>query len=105
MLANPFANQFKTAMSIRRGEKREVEYLVQVCDPCGDSSYSIDGITLADFCMPEFYDSKVAGKTQFNFTKTIKKPLQILKGGYLIKLARPRKTTIGGRRSGGETSR
>jgi hypothetical protein len=35
-----------------------VQYLKEICDPCqaGRDSYEIDGITVCDFCLPNYYD-------------------------------------------------
>jgi len=37
-----------------------VQYLMEICDPCqaGRDSYEIDGITVCDFCLPNYYDGR-----------------------------------------------
>ncbi len=83
MLTNPQGDRMVSASSIRRGVRHKVQYLIQVCDACALISYAIDGIKVADFCRPEFYQPGASVKTGFSFTGAIKKPLQILEGGYL----------------------
>src|SRR5438105_14829362 len=46
MLANPFSNRLLARRSVKPGERHNVQYLVQVCDPCQNAAYAyhIDGI-------------------------------------------------------------
>ena len=61
-------------------------YAYEVCDACEAEqfSYKIDGVLLSDFVFPSWFESfRKAGSTQFDFTKGIKKPFELLKGGYI----------------------
>ena len=84
MLACPFANRMVSGMSIKPGEeKKKVSYLVQVCDPCQTISYEIDTISVSNFCTPDYYGATKKKGAQYDFKGAIKKPLQVLKNGYL----------------------
>jgi hypothetical protein len=84
MLADPFGNRLVSADSIKTGQGR-VEYLVEVCDPSEDATYSYrsNGVMVSDFYTPNFFDPKAAASTRYSYTGFIKKPRQVLKGGYL----------------------
>jgi len=83
MLADPWCNRVVEGKAIKPGERGKVRYLVQICDPCSspDYAYQIDGVTVSDFCTPDFFSDRPAEK--YSFTGAAKKPLEILKGGYL----------------------
>jgi hypothetical protein len=61
------------------------EYLVEVCDPCeaNDFGYQIDGFLMSDFITPHYYDVGVTSGAQYSFTGAIKRPREMLKGGYI----------------------
>lgn len=60
-------------------------YATEVCDACEDDSlsYVIDGVHVSDFVLPGFWLSSVKPHADLSFTGAVKKPLQILPGGYL----------------------
>ena len=62
----------------------EVSFLLEACAPSGDAQfgYTIDGILVSDFCTPQFFDSGAAA-TRCSFNGSVKKPLEVLKNGYL----------------------
>ncbi len=84
MLADPFGSRTMAGDSIKPGQGR-VEFLVEVCDPCeGDAfTYMINGLPVSDFYTPHFFDPVAAGSVRYDFTGAIKKPLQVLKQGYI----------------------
>lgn len=84
MLCDPFGNRLVTANSIKKGQGR-VRYLVEVCDPSEDDvfAYSVNGILVSDFYTPNYFDPVTAPGVRYSFTGSIKRPMQILKGGYL----------------------
>jgi hypothetical protein len=84
MLADPFGNRLMAGDSVKPGQGR-VEYLVEVCDPSEDSafSYRSNGVIVSDFYTPNFFDPVTVAGTRYSFTGAIKKPRQVLKGGYL----------------------
>jgi hypothetical protein len=91
MLVDPWGNRFHTsrAIGISGGsivdETGEFNYLVEACDPCEGNqyAYSIHGVAVSDFITPHFYDPIVATGTRYSFGGNIKKPRQVLPGGYI----------------------
>jgi hypothetical protein len=83
MLVDPYGNKMKSGLS--PDGKQRVHYLVEVCDPCEDSSYGyfINGLLVSDFYTPDYFDSAGSGNTKYSFTGAIGEPRQVLKNGYL----------------------
>jgi hypothetical protein len=84
MLGDPTANRLQGGPSPEDGTT-QVQYLVEMCDPCEDSqyAYSIDGIVVSDFITPNFYDAVTSRGARYSFTGAIPGPRQILSGGYI----------------------
>jgi hypothetical protein len=85
MLVDPFVNRTMRARSVVPGAKGQVDYLVQVCDPCAspENGYRINDVLVADFCTPEYWTSAAKGKASYSFKGSLTRPLEIVKGGYL----------------------
>lgn len=62
MLVDPTGNALTRGLS-PIATQGEVEYLVEICDPCEARRYAywIDGVEVADFCTPSYY-AKDAGQ-------------------------------------------
>ena len=58
---------------------------VEVCDPCEANkyAYSVNGIAVSDFITPHFYDPVTTSAARYSFGGNIKRPRQILPGGYI----------------------
>ncbi len=84
MLADRQGNRTQAGAS-PQNEAEQVQFLVEVCDPCEDASYaySIEGVLVSDFITPNFYDPVASPGTKYSFTGAIPGPRQILKGGYI----------------------
>ena len=84
MLVDPYGKRTIVSDSIEDGQGR-VGYLVEVCDPCEDSSfaYSVNGILLSDFYTPNYFDPIQNAAVRYSFTGAITSPKQVLKNGYL----------------------
>ena len=84
MLADPFGNRLVPGASIKRGQGR-VEYLVEVCDPseAAEFGYTVNDILVSDFYTPRFFDPVHSAATRYSFTDAVKKPRQVLRGGYV----------------------
>jgi hypothetical protein len=84
MLVDPFGNRQVTGDSPKRGQGR-VSFLVEVCDPseAAEFAYSVNGILVSDFYTPHYFDPIAASSVRYSFTGKIKKPREILRGGYL----------------------
>lgn len=61
-------------------------YSYEVCDACEADGfgYEIDGTPVSDFVLPSWFESfRKEGSTNFDFTKHISEPFQLLPGGYI----------------------
>ena len=91
MLVDPAGNRLQTSQAIEivgndvRDAPGQFEYLVEACDPCeaNQFAYSISGIAVSDFITPHFYDSVATPGTRYSFAGHIKRPRQVLPGGYI----------------------
>jgi hypothetical protein len=84
MLVDPYGNRMATAGSPKSSQGK-VHFLVEVCDPCEDAAfaYSVNGILMSDFYTPNYFDPQPVPGVRYSFTGAIKKPVQILKNGYI----------------------
>jgi hypothetical protein len=84
MLADPSGNRLIGNPSPADG-KTPVQILVEVCDPSEDSqfAYDINGVMVADFYTPHFFDRVASSGVQYSHTGAIEKPRQVLEGGYI----------------------
>ncbi len=83
MLADPDINL--TAF-VESSDTAGVLYAYEVCDACEADKlgYKIDGTLVSDFVYPAWFESfRKKGSTQFDYGKRIKKPFELLKGGYI----------------------
>jgi hypothetical protein len=61
-------------------------YAYEACDACESDQYGyqIDGVLVSDFVFPSWFESfRQPGSTQFDYSKQINKPFQLLSGGYI----------------------
>ena len=84
MLADPFGNRLVAGRSLKRGQGR-VEFLVEVCDPSegAEFGYTVNDILVSDFYTPRFFDPAKDIQARYSFTGAIKKPREVLRGGYI----------------------
>jgi hypothetical protein len=86
MLIDPFGNRLTSGPDPRPGRRQKrVAYLVEVCDPCAAEAngYEIDGVRMADFCTPSFYDPEPKTGARYSFTGAVTKPFEVLREGYI----------------------
>jgi hypothetical protein len=60
-------------------------YSYEICDPCqaDEYGYDIDGVTVANFVFPAWFEPFRKPGTQFDFQNKIQQPLGLLRGGYI----------------------
>jgi hypothetical protein len=61
-------------------------YAYEVCDACeaDQFGYVVDGTTVSDFVLPAWFETfRSAGSTAFDYGHHIKRPLELLTGGYI----------------------
>ena len=82
MLADPYGNRLVAAAHPLNRAKR-VNYLLEVCDPCLATYYTVNGLPVSDFYTPRYFDPVRAESVRYSYTGAIEEPLEILPGGYL----------------------
>src|SRR5438067_5448995 len=84
MLVDPFGRRLTQGQSPKPRQGR-VEFLVEPCDPSEATqfAYLIDGVTVSDFYTPKYFSTVFNSADRYSHTGAIKKPRQVLKGGYL----------------------
>jgi hypothetical protein len=85
MLSDPWGTRVMPgrALTAKDDSTEQVEYLLEVCDPCQTSTYLIDGVLVSDFVTPDFYSPKETVGLRYSFTGDVKKPRTVLKDGYI----------------------
>lgn len=84
MLGDPWGNRLSAGRSLKKGQGR-VEYLVEVCDPSEAEpfAYTVNGVLMSDFYTPNYFDPMKNTGVRYSFTGAIKKPREVLEGGYI----------------------
>ncbi len=82
MICDPWGNRTVRGSSLESSQG-QVEYLVEVCDPCQHSTYLINGVTVSDFVTPLYYGPVAADGQRYSFTGSVKRPRQLGPGGYI----------------------
>ncbi|WP_052941523.1 hypothetical protein [Chromobacterium subtsugae] len=62
---------------------KQVDFLVEICDPCQAVAYSIDGISVSDFVTPEYYDTSPPTNARFTCQAAVTEAFGVAAGGYL----------------------
>jgi phosphatidylserine/phosphatidylglycerophosphate/cardiolipin synthase-like enzyme len=92
MMVDPSGNRLvaSSGITVEGGNVTDVltqkfEYLVEVADPSEDpvNAYMIDEVLVSDFYTPHFFDPVVAPGVRYSFTGRLKRPREILSGGYI----------------------
>jgi hypothetical protein len=67
------------------GQKVSTTACHELCDAVEEDEFQVDGIAMSDFVYPSFFeDWKHPAGTKFDYLGKVKKPFQMLKGGYQI---------------------
>jgi hypothetical protein len=84
MLVDPSGNRTVAGLSPKKGQGR-VEFLVEICDPseAKEFAYTVNGVVVSDFYSPSYFDPVASAAVRYSFTQAIKKPRDVLRGGYL----------------------
>jgi len=79
MLVDPAINLMST------GPDATAMYAYESADPVEALSFDVNGIPMSDFVFPAYFeDFHKPGSTTFDQMKAVKKPFQVLSGGYKI---------------------
>jgi hypothetical protein len=82
MIADPFGNRL-IAAAHPLDRRQRVKYLLEVCDPCQTAWYPVNGVPVADFFTPRYFDPVGVDRSRYSFTGALELPLEIIDGGYL----------------------
>jgi hypothetical protein len=82
LIADPYGNRL-VAAAHPLDPRQRVKYLLEVCDPCQSIWYPVNGVPVADFYCPRYFDPVGLDRSRYSFTGALERPLQILEGGYL----------------------
>lgn len=84
MLTDPDGQRFMLGRCLgSRARRRQVGYLVEVCDPCQVFHYAIDGVAVANFVTPDYYRAAAPVGTALDFMRELRRPLEVPRGCYL----------------------
>lgn len=79
MLVDPAINLFST------GPRKNALYAYETADPVEALSFNVAGIPMSDFVFPSYFELfRKPGSVKFDYLGKIKRPFEILKGGYQI---------------------
>jgi hypothetical protein len=77
MLVDPAINMMTT------GPDPKTIYAYESADPVEELSFRVNGIPMTDFVYPAYFEAfRKAGSARFDQMKKVKRPFQILAGGY-----------------------
>jgi len=72
-------------------------YAYEMSDAVEEEEFLVDGIAMSDFVYPAYFEGfRAPNSAQFDYLKKVKRPFQILKGGYSIVSKRGKITQIYG---------
>lgn len=84
MLVDPLGHKLRSDPDIDpASDSHQVQYLVEVGDPCEVFAYSINGINVSDFITPEFYDTNAPAGTLFDFLGRLNQAFDVPDGCYI----------------------
>src|SRR5437016_2219959 len=93
MLVDPAINLCSTGPQSRF-------YAYETADAVEEQEFTLDGIALSDFVYPSWFEGfRKAGSTQFDHLKKVRRPFQILPGGYMPVFKNGRWTQVFGSRA------
>lgn len=97
MIADPGVNLFAEGYFKYRGRRVKGYVAYEVCDPVQENLYTIDGINVSDFVVPEWFEpEREAGSMKFSFKDAVDGPFRAAPQGYFDAVYRGRMRTIWG---------
>lgn len=66
-----------------RGSRSTVWYLLEVADPCEETSYPVGGVEMSDFLLPAWYRSSPLAQDAYSHVNGCTAPRQVADGGYV----------------------
>jgi hypothetical protein len=83
MLVDPYGQRTVSGPRLDDSGDSYVEYFVEVCDPCQQEPYEVNGVRVSDFVLPGYYDMNHSRPQHYSFTGQVTEPRQVRPGGYV----------------------
>ena len=91
MLVDPAINLYST------GPDARALYAYESADPVEETWFPLGGFDMTNFVFPSYFEVfRKRGSTQFDYMKKVKKPFELLRGGYQIIFKNGRSSEIFG---------
>ncbi len=75
-------------------------YAYETADAVEEVEFTIDGVAMSDFVYPAWFEAfRKPGSAQFDYAKQVKRPFQILAGGYMSVFKNGKWTQVFGSRA------
>lgn len=83
MIVDPGVNLYALGF-YPKGKKKIPAYIpYEVCDAVQENEYSIDGVKVSDFVVPEWFEpARKRGSQKFSFRDSVRAPFELAPGGY-----------------------
>jgi hypothetical protein len=76
-------NDFAPGAEVYQRPQGQVQYLLEICDPCQTDHYTVNGFQVSDFITPGYYAPGATAEGRYSFTGKVTKPRQVRPGGYV----------------------
>jgi hypothetical protein len=97
MIADPGANLYAEGFYLRGKRRYAALVSLEVCDPVQDRGYSIYGIRVSDFVVPEWFEpERERHSLKFSHCDSVHGPFEMTRGGYADVLVRGGFKTVWG---------
>jgi hypothetical protein len=98
MMADPDANLYAQGFYRDKGGRRRPAFVsYEVCDPVEACVYKIDGVTVSDFVLPEWFEPEhERGLMKMDYRDVLRGPFELAPGGYMDALCNGKCKTIWG---------
>jgi hypothetical protein len=84
MIVDPGVNLFALGFYVKAGKRRDAFIPYEVCDAVQENLYSIDGVKVSDFVVPEWFEPGRKRRSQkFSFRGSVQGPFELAENGYI----------------------
>jgi hypothetical protein len=101
MLADPDANLYAMGFTrAKSGKKSQAWIPYEVCGAVQENLYSIDGVRVSDFLLPEWFEPEhTRGSMKMDYRGVLRSPFDIAPGGYTDAMVDGKWKTMWGRKA------
>jgi hypothetical protein len=84
MIADPGVNLYARGFYTKNRSHHKAWIPFEICDPVENNLYEIDGFSMSDFVVPEWYESeRKIGSLKFSFLGSVRRPFALAPAGYI----------------------